>query len=414
MNRKNRRRLLAGLLALCLFALAPMNAVARTVAEIEAEQAQLQAERDNLQAQLEELRDNEAQKQEYQETLQKQIDVVEGQIDTARQDIDDLNKSIKELTMKLDKSEEEMASTIQEFRGRVVALYKAGSVSTLQILLDSTSFSDFSARSELLNAMSRKDKELVDKITAYMEATEDERTECEEKKAKVAELKKGLESKQEELDGLYKENAQAIEDLHGAQAATENALEANQAELDANEAKIAELIEAQRKYEEEQRRLAEEAAAAAAANGGGSSGGSSDGTVTYPTGGGGVAGFNPIWPLPGVSYISAGYNGYPGHKGLDIAGPYGTAVVAAESGTVIEANNYDSWGQSWGYYVLIYHNGTYTTRYAHLSSVAVSNGQQVSAGQIVGYEGATGNVTGPHLHFEVYQNGTRVDPMAFL
>ena len=81
---------------------------------------------------------------------------------------------------------------------------------------------------------------------------------------------------------------------------------------------------------------------------------------------------------------------------------------------MIEANNYDSWGMSWGYYVLIYHNGTYTTRYAHLSSVAVSKGQTVSAGQIVGYEGATGNVTGPHLHFEVYQNGTRVDPMAFL
>ena len=141
---------------------------------------------------------------------------------------------------------------------------------------------------------------------------------------------------------------------------------------------------------------------------------SEGGSVSYPTTGGGVEGFNPIWPLPGVTYISAGYNGYPGHKGLDIAGPYGTPVVAAEDGQVIVANNYDSWGDSWGYYVLIYHNGTYTTRYAHLSSVAVSQGQYVTAGTVVGYEGATGNVTGPHLHFEVYQNGTRVDPMQFL
>ena len=171
------------------------------------------------------------------------------------------------------------------------------------------------------------------------------------------------------------------------------------------------LLSCRSKFDEEQKRLQEEAAAAGNNNNGGSGGG---GSVSYPTGGGGVEGFNPIWPLPGVSYISAGYNGYPGHKGLDIAGPYGTAVVAAESGTVIEANSGDSWGMSWGYYVLIYHNGTYTTRYAHLSSVAVSKGQTVSAGQIVGYEGATGNVTGPHLHFEVYQNGTRVDPMAFL
>lgn len=410
MRRIFRKRLCAGLLALCVFAMTPLSACARTIAEIEAAQTELQAERDSLQAQLEQLRDDEAQKQEYQETLQKQIDVVEGQIDAAIQDIDDLNLSIKELTMKLDKSEEEMGDTIQAFRDRVVALYQAGSVSTLQILLDSTSLSDFTARSELISSMSRRDKELVDKITAYMEATEDERKECEDKKAKVAELKKGLEQKQEELDGLYEENAQAIADLQGAQAATQSTLQRNQEELDANEAEIAALIEAQRKYEEEQRRLAEQAAAAAGSNGGSSGGGS----ISYPTGGGGVEGFNPIWPLPGVSYISAGYNGYPGHKGLDIAGPYGTAVVAAESGTVIEANNYDSWGMSWGYYVLIYHNGTYTTRYAHLSSVAVSKGQTVSAGQIVGYEGATGNVTGPHLHFEVYQNGTRVDPMAFL
>lgn len=411
MRRKRHNRLFAGILALYMAVLLPMPAVARTVAEIEAEQTQLQQERDNLQAQLEQLRDDEAQKQEYQETLQKQIDVVEDQIDVARRDIDDLNLSIKELTMKLDKSQAEMEDTIQEFRSRVVALYKAGSVSTLQILLDSTSLSDFSMRSEMLATMSRHDQELVDKIDAYIESTQDERVECEAQKAKVAELKKGLESKQAELDGLYEENKQAIEDLHGAQAATQSALERNQEELDANEAKIAELIEAQRRYEEEQRRLAEEAANAANnANGGGGGGGS----VVYPSGGGGVEGFNPQWPLPGVSYISAGYNGYPGHKGLDIAGPYGTAVVAAESGTVIEANNYDSWGQSWGYYVLIYHNSTYTTRYAHLSSVAVSNGQFVSAGQIVGYEGATGNVTGPHLHFEVYQNGTRVDPMAFL
>ena len=98
---------------------------------------------------------------------------------------------------------------------------------------------------------------------------------------------------------------------------------------------------------------------------------------------------------------------------MDIAGNWGTPVVAAESGTVIAANDYDSWGMSWGYYVLIYHNDTFTTRYAHLSSLAVSEGQYVEQGTIIGYEGDTGNVTGPHLHYEVYMYGTRVDPMQF-
>ena len=180
-------------------------------------------------------------------------------------------------------------------------------------------------------------------------------------------------------------------------------------ELAANEQEMQEAIAAQKAAEEAAK---QQALQQQQQQGGGTV--SEGGSVSYPTTGGGVEGFNPIWPLPGVTYISAGYNGYPGHKGLDIAGPYGTPVVAAEDGQVIVANNYDSWGDSWGYYVLIYHNGTYTTRYAHLSSVAVSQGQYVTAGTVVGYEGATGNVTGPHLHFEVYQNGTRVDPMQFL
>lgn len=136
--------------------------------------------------------------------------------------------------------------------------------------------------------------------------------------------------------------------------------------------------------------------------------------VVNPPSNGSGGGFDPIWPMPGEYYVSCPYNGYPGHKGMDIAGDWGDPIVAVADGQVIEANDYDSWGYSWGYYVLIYHNGTYSTRYAHLSSVAVSTGQYVTAGTIIGYEGDTGNAYGPHLHFEVYENGSRVDPALFL
>ena len=409
MNKKFRKRLLCGLMALCVAAVTPLSVSAQTVAEIQAEQDRLQAEKDSLEAQLEQLRNDEAQKQAEQENLQQQIDVVQEQIDTTRQNINDLNESINELTMKLDKSEEEIQGTIDDFKERLVALYTAGNVSTLEILLDSESLSEFTARATMIETMTAHDQELVDKLEAYMEETSADREECEAQKKEVAELQKSLEDKQKELDQLYEENAAAIVEIQGAEGATENQLEANEAELAEAEQKIQEAIAAQK--------AAEEAAQQAAQNNGSSSGSSSSGSsgsITYPTGGGGTAGFNPIWPLPGVTYISAGFNGYPGHKGLDIAGPYGTPIVAAADGQVIEANSTDSWGMSWGYYVLIYHNGTYTTRYAHMSSVAVSTGQYVTAGTVIGYEGATGNVTGPHLHFEVYQNGTRVDPMQFL
>ncbi|MGI6255121.1 MAG: murein hydrolase activator EnvC family protein [Acutalibacter sp.] len=410
-NKNIRKRLLSGLMALCVAAVTPLTVSAQTVAEIQAEQNRLQAEKESLESQLEQLRNDEAEKQAEQENLQEQINVVQEQIDTTRQNINDLNDSINELTMKLDKSEEEIQGTIDAFKERLVALYTAGNISTLEILLDSESLSEFTTRATMIETMTAHDQELVDKLEAYMDETSADREECEAQKKEVAELQKSLEDKQDELDQLYAENAAALEDIQGAEGATENQLQVNEAELAEAEQKIQDAIAAQKAAEEAAK---QQAAQQGSSSGSTSSGSSSSGSITYPTGGGGTSGFNPIWPLPGVTYISAGFNGYPGHKGLDIAGPYGTPIVAAADGQVIEANSTDSWGMSWGYYVLIYHNGTYTTRYAHMSSVAVSSGQYVTAGTVIGYEGATGNVTGPHLHFEVYQNGTRVDPMQFL
>lgn len=412
MKKSWKKRLCCGLMALCVACVTPLSASAETVAEIQAEQDRLQAEKEDLQSQLDDLRNQEAEKQAYQDTLQEQIQVVQEQIDTTRQNIDDLNQSITELTMKLDASQAEIQDTIDEFKERLVALYTAGNISTLEILLDSNSLSEFATRSEMIENMTAHDQDLVDKLEAYVESTSAEREERQAQMEEVAELKKSLENQQDELDSLYAENAAALEEIQGAEGATENALAANEEELAAYEQKMQEAIAAQKAAEEAALAAQQQQNSGSTASGGGSA--SSDGSISYPTGGGGVAGFDPIWPLPGVTYISAGYNGYPGHKGLDIAGPYGTPIVAAEDGTVIEANSTDSWGMSWGYYVLIYHNGTYTTRYAHMSSVAVSTGQYVTAGTVIGYEGATGNVTGPHLHFEVYENGVRVDPMQFL
>lgn len=78
------------------------------------------------------------------------------------------------------------------------------------------------------------------------------------------------------------------------------------------------------------------------------------------------------------------------------------------------ANSTDEWGNSWGYHVSIYHDGTYSTLYAHMSEVAVTSGQWVDKEQVIGYVGNTGYSFGNHLHFEIYQNGGRVDPELFV
>lgn len=399
-----RKRLLCSALAVLLVGITPLSVSAETLEEIQAQQDQLQAENQELQAKLDSLREDEAQKQAYQDTLQNQIDVVQEQILTTRENINDLNDSIQELTLKLDKSQEAVQDTIDQFKERLVALYKAGNVSTLEILLDSHSLSDFTTRMTMLDTMTAHDQELVDTLKSYAEKTQDDREELQAQKEQVAQLQVTLEGKQDELDALYEENKAALGEIQGQMYATENQMEINEEELAEGEAKIQAAIEAQKQAEEE----------AAKQQAGSNSSGQSPVINPPSDGSGGGSGFHCIWPLPGVTYVSAGWNGYPGHKGMDIAGPWGTPIVAAADGQVIEANDYDSWGYSWGYYVLIYHNGTYSTRYAHMSSVAVSTGQYVTAGTIIGYEGETGNAFGAHLHFEVYENGTRVDPARFL
>lgn len=414
------------LFALWLAALAPLAVSAQSLEEIQAQQEQLQAENQQLQTQLDSLREDQAQKQAYLETLQEQISLVQEQILTTRENIQDLNESIGQLTLKLEASQAEVQDTIDLFKQRLVALYTAGNVSTLEILLDSKSLSDFTTRMELIDTMALRDQEIIGQLEDYIAKTQADREQLEAQKQEVASLQVTLEGKEKELAALYEENQAALGDIQGQVYATENQLQVNEEELAESERLVQEAIAAQKRAEEEAKKQAQAAAPPAAVetpSGGENSGGENgsgngdggSGAVSPPTpSGGGSSGFDPIWPLPGVTYISDHFGGARGHKGMDIAGPWGTPIVAAADGQVIEANSTDSWGYSWGYYVLIYHNGTYSTRYAHMSSVAVSTGQYVTAGTIIGYEGNTGNSFGAHLHFEVYENGTRVDPARFL
>ena len=147
---------------------------------------------------------------------------------------------------------------------------------------------------------------------------------------------------------------------------------------------------------------------------------SGGGEILSPSGGWQPTG-SLQWPLTITGTITSqfGYRTDPisgetsYHSGTDIAAPAGSPILAVASGTVTIANALDSWGGSYGYYVRIDHGGGLETLYAHCSSICVTAGQQVQAGQVVGYVGQTGRATGNHLHFEVYQDGQRADAMAY-
>lgn len=103
------------------------------------------------------------------------------------------------------------------------------------------------------------------------------------------------------------------------------------------------------------------------------------------------------------------------HKGIDLAAPKGREVYAVASGKVVAAG-VGVWHSSYGYHVVIKHDFGFTN-YAHLSKITVKKGQSVSAGQIIGYCGSTGNSTGPHLHFEIHKGAkpwNRIDPMPYI
>ena len=127
------------------------------------------------------------------------------------------------------------------------------------------------------------------------------------------------------------------------------------------------------------------------------------------------------WPLPVAGTITSqfGHRVDPitgevsSHTGTDIACAEGTPILAAADGTVTVANGLDSWGGSYGYYVQIDHGGGLETLYAHCSSICVTTGQQVQAGQVIGYVGHTGRATGSHLHLEVSVDGNRADVLRY-
>lgn len=419
MSSKKRRLARGAALALAVLLMLPVRTLATTIDEVQNRQEELKQENEDLQAKIDALKEDEEAALAYQEELTGKIDENEQKIDQARATIEEMNGKIKELEARLSLSEEKYQGTIDAFKERLKALYVSGgsSLGALEILLDSESLSEFFTRQELVEVMAQRDQSMLDQLDAYMEETQGDREELVAAQQEVADSKKAIEAAQDELEVLYEENDLLVASLEGQQAQAQEQIAANEAEDAELQAQLEALIAERNRQEEEKR---QQALQNQQAQNGGSDGGEG---ATQPSGGTGVepvtpglqSGFSPIWPLPGVGVGSiTGHFGdmyFNGpHNGLDIGAGYGTPIVAAQAGEVISAQYHWSWGNN----VLIWHNETFSTRYAHMSSIAVSAGQYVEQGQIIGYVGSTGESFGNHLHFEVYYGGSRVDPDPYL
>ena len=409
---------------------------AKTISEIQAERSANESKIAELETKMNDLAGKKDEEKAYQDTLNEQIQLIQNNIDLLNKELDSIQndittaeQNIADLDVTIADQQVQIDNNVELFKQRLCAMYASGNENLAAVVVGTSTFYDMLSRIEMANRMASYDEELINDILAEIDSMETSKKNLESEKLTL-EMKKEEQEKKKQEELIANDKA---------------SYEAAQAELDKEQAVIEAEIkrqqeEAQRQYEERQRKLAEEKAAAEAAakaqqqqnqsnssnSNSNSNSNSSSSNTTYPIPAPSGSGF--IWPAPGFSYITSGYGSRWGttHRGIDIgdAGIHGGAVVAAKEGTVIAVNNsctHDyakssscGCGGGYGNYVVISHDGTYSTLYGHLASAAVSVGDYVSQGQVIGYAGCTGFSTGNHLHFEVRVNGSAVDPMGYV
>lgn len=394
---------LAALMAFSLIisALGSFSAYAVTQSQIDAledQKDQLRAERDDMQADIDALQEEQAGVLEQKAALDEQNELNRQAIELIDEQIDLYTQLIEQKAREVEDAKAAEEEQYEEYCDHVRAMEENGKYSYLSIIFESKSLSDLLARIDMIGEIMDADKRLYDQYTQAREYTEQVKAEYEATLVELQAKQEELEAEKKELEAQIAAATQIILELqsdideytaaYNENAAAESAI---QAEIDA--------MTAQLKAQEEAARKAAEAA-----------------KQTY-TGTGSTATGSFIWPCPSSTYVTSGFGWriHPifgterYHNGIDISANSGASILAADSGTVSIA----TYSSSYGNYVVLYHSGGNTTLYAHMSSMAVSVGDSVTQGQTIGYVGSTGWSTGPHLHFEISINGTRVDPLNY-
>lgn len=319
-----------------------------------------------------------------QYTIVAEINRIENSIRSLDQKITNLNNEIKQKEIAIKNAEDELITLEEELAykrdilaKRLRVMYKTGEVGYIEVLLGSKDFKDLLNRVEVVKKIVKHDKDLIQLIEENVKKIDNVKTQLTEDKnimlSKVTELdvsKKHLRESEREL--TYEKNKLKQ---------NENALKAMEDQLEEDANKVTEIIKNLK-------------------------------TRAQYVGG------RMTWPAPSSYTITSpfGFRIHPIHytkklhTGVDIAAGWGESIVAAQTGTTI----YAGWLGGYGKAVMIDHGGGYVTLYGHMSSWSVGVGQKINKGVTIGKVGTTGVSTGPHLHFEVRENGDYVDPMQYL
>ena len=384
------KRFLALILTLAALTSLPsvMAPTARAVTqeEIDALQAnadQLEEEMAALEAQLDAIAQDRSQAMEQKILLEQQIDVLNAEISNMDQQIAQYDQLIAQKEEELAQAEADEAEQYELFCQRVRYMEEQGQVSYWAVLFNSASFSELLDNVIMINEIMEYDNAVMDSLIAIREQIEQDKAELEQARVDQQEARDTQASARAELLARNAEVDALLEQINSQADEIEHA----QDELEAAAAAV----------DEEIARLEREMA-------------SQISDVTSESG--------YLWPLSGYTNLSSLYAGridpFTGrpatHSGIDIPAPRGTPIKASKSGVVI-TSAYNSGG--YGQYVVISHGDGDSTLYAHMvpGSQTVSVGDTVTQGQVIGQVGTSGRSTGYHLHFEIRENSSRIDPV---
>ena len=390
MIRNKKLRAAAAFLALVILALALMPAgpaLAVSQSEIDALEEQrdeLKAQREEMQAGIDELKNEQAGVLEQKRALDEQNEVYRQELELIEEQVSLYTRLVDEKAAELEKATADEAEQLAIYKQHVRVMEENGEYTYLSIIFGSKSLSQLMSNLDMIGEIMDADKRIYDQYTAARENAEEIKAEYETTLSALADKQAEYEAEKADLEAKIAGANDMIAQL--------------EEEINTNYDLYLEVLAQEEALESDIQNMIAEMERQEAAN-------SITSTGTY------------IWPLPGYSPGSAyGWRMHPiyhemrFHAGEDIGAPSGTPILAADSGmaTVIPDN-----GNGYGNYIMINHGGGRVTLYAHMSGFAISNGETVSQGQVIGYVGSTGNSTGPHLHFEVRVNGATTDPKSY-
>ncbi len=288
----------------------------------------------------------------------------------------------------------EYALALSRLDARLVEVYESGQVDTIDVVLGATSLSSLLDGFDYINEVGEQDRHIASSVGHAKVAARRARERTRRVRTSVAAETRAVAVRTEQVRSLRDQLVSNRRELVSARSQKRVA-------LSSVKASEREAVSEAGALEQQSSALAAQIQAAQSAQ---SAATPSYGTPATRSSSG------YIWPVNGPVTSPFGMRWGRMHTGIDIGVPYGTPIHAAASGRVI----YAGWMSGYGNLVFLDHGGGVSTGYAHQSQLAVSLGQSVSQGQVIGYVGCTGHCFGPHLHFEVRINGNPVDPLGYL